>query len=209
MLFFIAGQIVIGALGRLINPVLPAVTAESLIALIATLCINVFVSVYEYRQGRKLNSDILISDSMHTRSDIFVSAGVLVTLVCIRAGLPPIIDPIASLAVAAFIFRAAFEIFSAESRVLVDTIAIDDGVVRKIVMGFPQVRDAHEIRSRGRTDDVHVDLHIMTDSQMSVAESHALIHEIESKLQRELNQNIQVIVHLEPYQSARDGSSAC
>ena len=59
-----------------------------------TLIINIFVSSYEYKEGKKLNSYILISDSVHTKSDIFVSIGVLATLIGVKLGLPPIIDPI-------------------------------------------------------------------------------------------------------------------
>src|SRR5690554_7193849 len=41
-------------------------------------------------KGKELDSMILISDSMHTRSDVYVSLGVLVTLILIKLGLPPI-----------------------------------------------------------------------------------------------------------------------
>ena len=125
MLFLIGGKIVINAIGSFRNPVVPNITIESLIVLIITLGINIFVSLYEYKVGKKLGSQILISDSMHTRSDIYVSIGVLATLVGVKLGLPPIIDPIASLVVAGFIFYAAYEIFKDNSDVLLDKVAVE------------------------------------------------------------------------------------
>jgi len=204
MLFFIGGKIIIDAINKIMNPVIPSITLESLVMLLATLCINIFVSVFEYKKGKSLGSQILISDSMHTRSDIYVSIGVLVTLIGIKIGLPPIIDPIASLIVAGFIIHAACEIFKDNSDVLVDKVAVDTEKIRNIILSFEQVKDAHKIRSRGSENDLHIDMHIMTEPDMSVEESHRLIHSIEDKLRESISSTVQVIAHLEPFDEKRD-----
>ena len=74
-------------------------------------------------------------------------------------------------------------------------------------MSFTQVRDAHDIRSRGRHDDIHIDLHIMTDPNMSIEESHTLIHNIEDRIKDELCTNIQMIVHIEPFEPTAETSA--
>ncbi len=56
-------------------------------ALIVTLLINIAVTIIEYRAGKCGQPDF-DSDSMHTRSDVLVSLGVLFSLVGIRLGLP-------------------------------------------------------------------------------------------------------------------------
>ena len=204
MLFFIGGKIILDAINRFMNPVIPNITFDSLIVLVVTLGINIFVCKYEFKKGKKLNSQILISDSLHTRSDIYVSLGVLVTLVCIKIGLPPIIDPIASLIVAGFIFFAAYEIFRDNSDVLVDKVVVDTEKVKDVVLSFKQVKDAHSIRSRGSENDVYIDMHIMTEPHMSIEESHVLIHNIEEQIRKEINMNVQVIAHLEPFDAKLD-----
>ena len=60
------------------------------------MVINYLVTRYEYRQGESLRSHVLIADSMHTNSDIYVSLSVIVSLVAIKFGYP-IIDPLISL----------------------------------------------------------------------------------------------------------------
>ncbi|MCR6546640.1 cation diffusion facilitator family transporter [Dehalobacterium formicoaceticum] len=199
MLFFIGVNIILNAISRFMNPVAPDITMASLIALLATLLVNIFVSYYEFSTGKKLGSPILISDSMHTRSDIYVSLGVLVTLIAIKIGLPPIIDPIASLVVAGFIMHAAYEIFKNNGEILVDKVVVDTEKIRNIALGFEQVKDAHNIRSRGCEHDLHIDMHVMIEPDMSVEESHKLMHNIEDKIKEEINNNVQVIVHIEPY----------
>lgn len=199
MLFFIGGKIIISALSRLINPVSLEVTLESLVSLIVTLGINIFVSIYEYKQGRVLKSYILISDSLHTRSDIFVSIGVLFTLACVRLGVSSIIDPIASLVVSFFVLHAAYEIFKDAGGILVDRAIIDTEKIKEITLEFEDVKGVHNIRSRGSENDIYIDMHILTEPTMSVEESHFLTHSIERKLQKEISTNLQVAVHLEPF----------
>jgi cation diffusion facilitator family transporter len=199
MLLVIGGKIIIDAISRFLNPAALHITFDSLITLLVTLGINIFVCTYEYNKGKKLNSYILLSDSLHTRSDIYVSIGVLVTLICVKLGLPPIIDPIASLIVSIFILHASYEIFKSAGSILVDKAVIDTEKVKDLTLEFEQVKGVHNIRSRGSEDDVYIDMHILTEPNMSVEKSHDLIHAIETKMRNEINDNLQVFVHLEPF----------
>ena len=63
------------------------------------------------------------------------------------------------------------------------------------MLGFAQVKDVHNIRSRGSKNDMHIDMHIMTEPDLSVEESHALIHSIEEKLKDVISKNVQVFAH--------------
>ncbi|PKM82755.1 MAG: cation transporter [Firmicutes bacterium HGW-Firmicutes-14] len=201
MLLVISGKIVLTAVSRILNPVKPDITVESIIILVVTLIINIFISIFELRQGKKLNSLILVSDSIHTRSDVYVSTGVLISLFLIKAGMPVIIDPVVSLLVSGFILYAAYNIFKSARDILVDRATVDTEKIRAITMNFEHVEDVHKIRSRGCQNDLFVDMHIKTDAGMTVEESHLLIHNIERKIQEEIKGNIQVIIHIEPCDS--------
>lgn len=197
MLFVIAIKIILSAVLRIANPVVPAITIESLIALIITLFINIFVCMYEYRIGTKLNSYVLISDSLHTRSDIFVSLGVLVTLVGVKLGFPVIIESIVPIIISAFIIYSAYGIFRPSIGILVDRVAVDEDYIKEIVFEFNEVRDVHNIRSRGSKSSIYIDMHVMVDPFISVEQSHDLTHKIEKQIQEEINENAQVIVHIQ------------
>ncbi|MDF2520812.1 MAG: putative cation efflux rotein [Clostridia bacterium] len=204
MLLILGIKIIISAIVNILNPVVPVITAESLAALLISLAVNIFVAAYEYAQGKKLDSTILVSDSLHTKSDIFISIGVLLTLVCIKLGIPPIIDSFASLVVSGFVLHAAYEIFTETSGVLVDEAAVDSESVTRIVMDFQQVKDVHKIRSRKCHPDIYIDLHILVEPDMSIEESHRLMHEIESKLCCDLQKPVQTYIHLEPFYESVD-----
>lgn len=199
MLFFIGGKVIIESIGRFSNPITPTITIESLIVLVITLLINIFVCSYEYKIGKKLNSYILISDSLHTKSDIFVSIGVLATLIGVRLGLPSIIDPIASLVVAGFILHASYEIFKSTIDVLVDRAVIDEENIREILKNFKEIKDVHNIRSRGSESDAYIDMHVMVDPSITIVKSHELDHKIEKAIKANINENAQVIIHMEPF----------
>lgn len=199
MLFFVSATIIKEAFTKFFNPTTPNISAESIIILVVTLIINIFVTNYESRVGKDLNSDILTADAAHTRSDVFVSIGVLGTLIALKLGLPPIIDPIISLVIAGLIIHTGYEIFKDTASILVDKYVLDNNAVLELLKAFPEVKNVHRIRSRGREDDMFVDLHIMVDGGFTVNEAHALSHNIEENIKKTINENAEVIIHIEPY----------
>ncbi|WP_033166292.1 cation diffusion facilitator family transporter [Clostridium sp. KNHs205] len=199
MLFWVGLRVLINAIQVLRNPIKPEISLLSLLVLFLTLVINFFVSMGEYREGRKLGSLILISDSIHTRSDIYISLGVLFTAVGIKLGLPNIIDPILSLIVSGFILYSAYEVGKNNCNILLDRVVVDTEEIRKIVMSFEEVKDTHKIRSRGSIENLYIDMHILVEPCLNILETHKLVHEIENAIRSHMNQSAQVNVHLEPY----------
>jgi cation diffusion facilitator family transporter len=207
MLFIMGFNIIFDAATRIVAPVAIRVDFVSLLFLALTLGVNVFVATYEYRKGQQFKSALLISDAGHTRSDIAISLGVLVTLVGIKYGLPFIIDPLASLIVAGFILYTGYEIFKPAASILTDAATIDVQKVGSIVNKFECVKNVHNIRSRGCSENLFIDMHIQIDPKMSIDDSHVLAHDIEKAFKREFSENVQVIVHLEPFYENMDKKS--
>lgn len=199
MLLFLGIKTLFNGFNRFTNPQDINITLISLISLLITICINIFVTVYERRKGEEYNSYILISDSIHTKSDIFISVGVLISLIGIKMGLPQIIDPIISIVISLFILGASYEIFKEAIGILSDEAVIEEAEIRKILNSFDEVKDIHKIRSRGCFNEMHVDMHIMIDSNTTTEDAHALCHNIERELKNKINNNCQVIIHVEPY----------
>lgn len=196
---FLGFKVLTRAVRGLANPEVPAISTASLLVLAGTLVINVFVAGYERKMGKRLQSDILLADSAHTRSDIYITVGVLLALTGIKLGLPARIDSLISLVVAVVIFQAALEIFLTAAGTLTDRAAIDRKTIAELVYQFKEVKDVHQIRSRGRADEVYVDLHIETDPAMSVEEWHQLSHEIEEMIRSSTGKAVQTLIHVEPH----------
>ena len=80
MLIFVGVEIFKNALNSFLIPNKPEVTTMSYLVIFGTMFITYLSAQYEYRQGEYLRSQVLIADSMHTKSDIYISFSVIVSL---------------------------------------------------------------------------------------------------------------------------------
>jgi cation diffusion facilitator family transporter len=199
MLLTIAVKVIYTAFYNLETGVVISISNVSLVVMVVTLAINIFISTYERRKGEELENQVLISDSIHTRSDIFISLGVLLTLVCVKLGLPSIIDPIVSIGVSAFIINSGYEVLKSSARVLIDSAVVDIDRIEELVLEFNEVINVHNIRNRGSKSELYIDMHIMVEPFIGVERSHQLTHEIEEEIKSEISKNSHVIVHVEPF----------
>ena len=196
-LVLLAAYILHNAYARFFHPVTPDVNITSFVIMIGTLIINIFVMRYETGKSKDLKSDILYSDAMHTKSDILVSVSVIATLISIRIGFP-ILDTIVALVIAGLIGHAAFEIMKKSSNVLCDSAVLVSDDIKKIVRGIDGVNECHMIRTRGREDDIYVDLHVVVNPNMRVGAAHNITEIIEKNIKEKISGVTDVVVHIEP-----------
>ncbi|MEW6171062.1 MAG: cation diffusion facilitator family transporter [Candidatus Omnitrophota bacterium] len=198
LLFFVCFNLLSEGLRHLTHPVSSKINLASFIIMIFTSFVNLFVMNYEYKKGKMLNSDILISDSMHTKADIFTSMSVIVALVAGKLGYP-IIDPIITIVIALFIGYVAFSIIKQSSHILCDTaVILEEKVISDIVLAVKGVKACHKIRTRGRIDDIHLDLHVQVNPDMHVDNAHKISYKIEEAIKQNIAGVTDVVVHVEP-----------
>jgi cation diffusion facilitator family transporter len=185
------------ALNRLAGGPAPHITAMSFIVMIVTLAINLLVVRYEGREARRLNSELLLADAMHTRSDVLTSCAVLISLTAVRLGYP-VLDPIGGLVITVFIARTGWKIARETSDVLADRVVLAEDDIRRVVMGTPEVVGCHHIRSRGTMDHTFLDLHVWYPPEMPLYEAHRLSHIVKDRLMSTYPQIADAIIHIEP-----------
>ena len=197
LLFMVSFGIFKEGVSGMLHPKTPQVSALSFGLIGFTLLVNMFVVVYERRQGKRLQSDLLISDSWHTLTDVFVTLTVFVALTGIYFHVPRM-DAIFSLIIACVIVVTAVNILKNSSDVLCDKAVLDTKKIETIVRSVDGVRDCHEIRTRGRINDIYVDLHVLVDNQTTVLSAHHLSTMIENRIKNEIPGVHDVVVHIEP-----------
>jgi cation diffusion facilitator family transporter len=195
-----------GALKHLNSTGLVQVTWLSFAVMIATLLVNVGVVRYEGREGRRLNSELLMTDSVHTRSDVFATLGVLVSLTAVRLGFP-LLDPLVGIAIAVLIARTSYEIARDMTGILADRMVIDEETIRRTVMSVPEVLGCHHIRTRGPLDHVFLDLHVWLPPDKRLVDAHAISHVVKDRLMEQFPQIADAIIHIEPPPTDRTSSS--
>jgi len=202
LLSITAVQIIIGSYRRLFTGVVPDVTELSFIIMLITISVNIVVSTYENRRGKALASELLVSDSLHTRSDIFVSISVIGSLVAVQLGFP-LVDVIVAFIIAGVIGFMAFSILRESSNVLCDASAIGCDEIRGVVMNIEGVRDSHAIRTRGRRSEIYLDLHVLVDPTLSVNQAHDIATKVEAEIRKYYPEITDVLVHVEPYKTRK------
>jgi len=197
LLFGAASEIIREVWTRLSTSHIPEIRTESFAIVAVTILVNTFVVFWEKSVGRKWRSDFLLADALHTQSDIFVSLGVFGTLVAVRLGLPWM-DTLTALVIVGLIVRAGIAIIRESSRILCDANVLHPEAIAHVVREIPEVQGCHKIRTRGRADDIHLDLHVLVDEKMSVEEAHRISEEVEQVIKQKFNGVTDVTVHIEP-----------
>ena len=197
-LLFVVVEVARAALDRLTGGGhVPTVGVLSFGVMIGTLVVNMLVVRYEAGRGHALNSELLLADAMHTKSDVFTSCAVIVSLVAVRLGYP-ILDPVGGLVIAVFIARTGWGIARDTSRILSDRVVLAEIDIRDVVMSVPEVAGCHQIRSRGSADHTFLDLHVWFAPDMSLSEAHRLSHVVKDRLLDKYPQIADAIIHIEP-----------
>ena len=173
------------------------ITDPGLALLLATLGTNVLVAWYENRRGHELQSELLIADAAHTRTDVFITIGVLIGVLFSRQGYLWV-DPVVAIVVAGLIVRVAYRILLRAVPVLVDERAIPEPTIRKSAQAVEGVVSAYGIRSRGGNAGVrYAEVTIAVDPNANVATAHAIADAVEERLKKDLELE-EVTVHVEP-----------
>ena len=175
----------------------PAVSVIGYAVIVGTICVNIFITVYERRRARQLSSSYLAADAAHTGADVLTSVAVLIAYGAGQQGFAWA-DPLGAIVVLVVVVRVAWHILEENIAVLVDAAAVPADRVCDLANGHPDVLDVHRVRSRGPSDAVQLDLHLVLAADLTLERAHAIAHEVEDVLRDEIPGVVDVIVHTEP-----------
>ena len=188
------------AIGRLLSGGHAVQMSDVALALLlATLATNILVAWYENRRGQELQSELLIADAAHTRTDVFITIGVLIGVLFARAG-HTWVDPAVAIVVALLIVRVGYQILARVLPILVDERALPEPTIRESAQSVEGVKSAYGIRSRtggGNAGVRYAEVTIAVDSAANVADAHAIADAVEERLKQDLELE-EVMVHVEP-----------
>jgi cation diffusion facilitator family transporter len=197
-LLSLAWDVTSGALGRVGELAAPPVIGPlNWLVMAATIGVNLLVSWYEAREGRRLKSAFLVADATHTRADLYVSLGVVASFVAAKLGFGWA-DPLVAVAIGGVIAWQALRILLAAFNVLTDRAPIAIDALERLAVAVPGVLRVHDVRTRGRGDAVYVDLTVHLDGAMSLAAAHRVADSIEAAFEGAHPEIVDVVVHLEP-----------
>ncbi len=190
-------SVVRGAIAGLQGDEATEVTIASFAIMLGTLAVNIGVTTWEARAGRRLGSEVLIADSRHTLSDVLVSIGVIISLILVKLGFEKA-DGVVALLVAVVIAYTALTIIRGVARTLGDSARLPEEDLASIAGKVEGVVGCHSVRTRGSENQIAADLHVLVAPHTTVEQGHAVAHEVENALRARYPQLADVVVHIEP-----------
>ena len=170
----------------------------------AVLSVVIKELLYQYtaRRGRKLDSQVMIANAWHHRSDALSSLGTLVGIggAILLGKRWTVLDPLASLVVSFFIMRVAWKLLKQGLDELMEASLPEEveSEILAIVNSFPDVQDPHHLRTRRIGSRYAIELHIRMDGSTPLSIAHTRTYEIEQALRQRFGTDTHVTIHVEP-----------
>lgn len=143
---------------------------------------NEIVAVFRIRVGRQMNSAALIADGYHARTDGVTSLAVVLGAFGVWSGVP-LADPIIGLVITIAIFGIVWQ--SARAVITRTLDGVDPDItdqVRHAAQHVAGVRAVNEVKARWIGHELSIDLIIMVDEKLSVAEAERLADKVRHEL---------------------------
>jgi cation diffusion facilitator family transporter len=160
---------------------------------------------YTKIEGKKLNSQTMIANAWHHRSDTFSSIGTALGILgAILLGERwRILDPIAGVIVSFLILKVAWDIAKPSIDELLDSSLprTTEKELEEIITKTEGIKNFHNLRTRKIGEIISVEVHIKVDKNMTVELSHQIATEIEIAVRKRFGERTHVIVHIEPFRN--------
>ena len=196
--FFIGIALVVAAVGIIVSGVLALIDwaggadleAPGQLALwAALLSIAVKEVLYQYTayKGKKLNSQAVVANAWHHRSDALssIAAAIGIGGAILLGDRWTVLDPIASIVVGLFLVKVAAGLLRTSIGELTEG-------------SFPGVSEPHNLRTRRIGNRIAIEAHIRMDGSVSLLKAHDLTSQVERKLKERFGDDTHITLHMEP-----------
>lgn len=172
------------------------------VAAIVSIVVKEVLFQYTQREGRRVNSQAVIANAWHHRSDAFSSIGTAIGIggALLMGQHWTVLDPIAALIVSVLIIHAAIEQLRPSLGELVEN-SLPEPVeeeICKVILSCQEVSDPHNLRTRKIGNRSSVEVHVRMDGNMPLSEAHKRATEVENKIRQLLGKDTFVMIHIEP-----------
>ena len=179
--------------------------SPSVVALVAALVSIVSKEIlYQYTviQGKKLNSQAVIANAWHHRSDALSSIGTAIGIggAILLGDHWRVLDPVAAVVVSFFIMKVSVRLLIPCVDELLEKSLPEDveKEIEQTVLSFPGVSQPHHLRTRRIGNYYAIELHVRMDGKITLEEAHSTATAIENKLKEMFGKGPHVGIHVEP-----------
>ena len=170
----------------------------------ALLSIVIKELLYQYtaRKGRQLDSQAMIANAWHHRSDALSSIGAAVGIggAILLGRRWTVLDPVASIVVGLMLIRVAWQLLKTSVGELTECSlpAETEQEIERIICSFPDVQQPHNLRTRRIGNRIAIEAHVRMDGTLPLLAVHERATAIEHRLKQRFGDRTHVTIHMEP-----------
>ena len=187
--------------GTYVAPPVNGLTYLALAFVILSIVVKGLMFVYTIHAAKQIRSSLLKADAYHHLSDSLSSFGSLLGIIGIMiGGMWSILDPIAAIIIAIFIFKVGVDISISAINQVVDRAAPEEfeKEITEIVTNFNGVLRMNSLKSRMFGNVYYVEIEIAVDDALTIKEAHEIAKELHDKIELEHNDIKHCMIHVDP-----------
>lgn len=160
--------------------------------------------LYQYTvfKGRRLNSQAVVANAWHHRSDALSSIGTAIGIggAILLGEHWLILDPLAAVVVSFFIMKVAIQLLipCVEELLEKSLPAEVEEKIKQEILSFPGVTSPHHLRTRRIGSSYAIEVHIRMNGKITLEEAHRTATAIENRLKGEFGSRTYINIHVEP-----------
>ncbi len=174
----------------------------ALVAAVVSIVTKEWLYRYTVKVGKQINSQAVVANAWHHRSDAFSSIGTLIGIggAIILGNQWRILDPLAAVVVSFFILKVAWQISAGSIKELLEE-SLDENTkknILEIVGNVGGVLEPHDLKTRKNGNRIVVDIHVRVKNETTIVDAHNLNNVIEFRLKERYGENTLINIHTEP-----------
>lgn len=171
----------------------------ALIAAVISIVVKEGLFWYTRLAAKKINSVSLMAEAWHHRSDAMSSVGSFAGILGARLGYP-VLDPVASVVIAVFILKVAFDIYKETLDRMVDRACAPEteAAMRRLISSYDGVLGVDLLRTRLFGSKMYVEVEIEADGQQPLYQAHDIAVKVHNGIEENFPLVKHCVVHVNP-----------
>ena len=174
----------------------------ALAAAVISILVKEILFHYTVRSGKRLDSQALVANAWHHRSDALSSIGTTVGIggAILLGNRWTVLDPLASVLVGCMLVKVSIDLLRTSMRELTESSLSGEieQEIEDIIRSFPDVSEPHNLRTRRIGNRFAIEAHVRMDGDTSLTAAHDRATAIEQRLRERYGPQTHITIHMEP-----------
>lgn len=174
----------------------------ALVAALLSIALKEWCFQFTMRTGRAIESETVMANAWHHRSDALSSVGTAIGIGGAIALGPSwaVLDPIAAVIVSVLIVITAWKLMANALGELLEK-SLPEAMEKDIELSVtedPRLSDIHHLRTRRIGSHIAIDMHVRMPGSLTLAEAHNIVSSAEKRLRDRFGKGTFISIHMEP-----------